>query len=225
MMLGRVFGPLFIYFSKGCVLEFAPGEGHKRPSHMKRSQINLLSGMHRLMLSFTHTITRRHRHTHTLMCTTNLSDVPVEIWEDKTVRFCEGYAGIKITNGKLICNTRLRRQLLKKASCVLHCYAGFIFPLKRYWYLTPHHRRHPPQTRTHALVQPCRLFHVHRVFSVFSTSERAPACASHGCHYNCAVTHDGPQCYCNSGYEVAADGKMCKGERGIYCRFIHAETV
>lgn len=83
------------------------------------------------------------------MCTTNVSDVPVEIREDKMVRFCEGYAGIKITNGKLICNTRLRRQLLKKASCVLHCYAGFIFPLKRHWYLTPHrHHRHPPNTHT-----------------------------------------------------------------------------
>lgn len=155
------------------------------------------------------------------MCTTNVSDVPVERWEDTTVRFCEGYAGIKITNGKLICNTRLRRQLLKKASCVLHCYEGFIFPLKRYWYLTPHrHHSHPPNTHTRI----CAALQIF-MFIVFSTSERAPACASHGCHYNCAVTHDGPQCYCNSGYEVAADGKMCKGECGIYCRFIHVETV
>ncbi|XP_030279710.1 low-density lipoprotein receptor-related protein 1-like isoform X1 [Sparus aurata] len=38
----------------------------------------------------------------------------------------------------------------------------------------------------------------------------APGCASHGCEFHCAVTHDGPQCYCSNGYEVAADGKICK---------------
>lgn len=109
------------------------------------------------------------------MCTTNLSDVPVEIWEDKTVRFCEGYAGIKITNGKLICNTRLRRQLLKKASCVPHCYAGFIFPLKRYWYLTPyhHHHHHPKHAHTHSCSPADYFMFVVSLFSLLQ-SERQP---------------------------------------------------
>uniref|UniRef100_A0A8D0ALX9 LDL receptor related protein 1 n=1 Tax=Sander lucioperca TaxID=283035 RepID=A0A8D0ALX9_SANLU len=40
--------------------------------------------------------------------------------------------------------------------------------------------------------------------------EQAPGCASHGCQFHCAVTHDGPLCYCSNGYEVAADGKTCK---------------
>uniref|UniRef100_A0A3Q2CY79 Low density lipoprotein receptor-related protein 1Ab n=1 Tax=Cyprinodon variegatus TaxID=28743 RepID=A0A3Q2CY79_CYPVA len=40
--------------------------------------------------------------------------------------------------------------------------------------------------------------------------EKAPECASLECEYNCAVTHDGPRCYCGNGYEVAADGKKCK---------------
>ncbi|KAG7228330.1 hypothetical protein INR49_009194, partial [Caranx melampygus] len=40
--------------------------------------------------------------------------------------------------------------------------------------------------------------------------ERAPDCASHGCQFRCAVTHDGPKCYCRNGFEVAADGKTCK---------------
>lgn len=59
-----------------------------------------------------------------------------------------------------------------------------------------------------------RVFNNHCVS--FSNSDQAPACASHGCQYNCAVTHDGPQCYCSTGYEVAADGKMCKGEWVIW---------
>ncbi|XP_023125210.2 low-density lipoprotein receptor-related protein 1 isoform X1 [Amphiprion ocellaris] len=40
--------------------------------------------------------------------------------------------------------------------------------------------------------------------------EQAHDCASHGCQVHCAVTHDGPRCYCRHGYEVAADGKTCK---------------
>ncbi|KAK5894649.1 hypothetical protein CesoFtcFv8_011322 [Champsocephalus esox] len=40
--------------------------------------------------------------------------------------------------------------------------------------------------------------------------ERALDCASSGCQFHCAVTHDGPLCYCSNGYEVAADGKTCK---------------
>uniref|UniRef100_A0A673BUV4 Low density lipoprotein receptor-related protein 1Ab n=1 Tax=Sphaeramia orbicularis TaxID=375764 RepID=A0A673BUV4_9TELE len=40
--------------------------------------------------------------------------------------------------------------------------------------------------------------------------EQAPACASHGCQFHCAVTHDGPKCYCGNGYKVAPDGKTCK---------------
>uniref|UniRef100_A0A667YNG9 LDL receptor related protein 1 n=1 Tax=Myripristis murdjan TaxID=586833 RepID=A0A667YNG9_9TELE len=40
--------------------------------------------------------------------------------------------------------------------------------------------------------------------------ELAPGCASHGCQYNCSVTHEGPKCYCGNGYEVAPDGKTCK---------------
>uniref|UniRef100_A0AAY4BY64 EGF-like domain-containing protein n=1 Tax=Denticeps clupeoides TaxID=299321 RepID=A0AAY4BY64_9TELE len=37
-----------------------------------------------------------------------------------------------------------------------------------------------------------------------------PNCTSFGCHYNCAVTVDGPKCYCKNGYEVAEDSKTCK---------------
>uniref|UniRef100_A0AAX7SPU8 EGF-like domain-containing protein n=1 Tax=Astatotilapia calliptera TaxID=8154 RepID=A0AAX7SPU8_ASTCA len=47
---------------------------------------------------------------------------------------------------------------------------------------------------------------------------RKQNCASHGCEIGCAVTHDGPRCYCGDGYEVAADGKKCKdfNECGVY---------
>lgn len=47
----------------------------------------------------------------------------------------------------------------------------------------------------------------------FFASEKAPDCDSLGCQFKCAVTHDGPRCYCRHGYEVAADGKTCKGRR------------
>lgn len=53
-------------------------------------------------------------------------------------------------------------------------------------------------------------------FFLFSASDQAPACASHECQFNCAVTHDGPRCYCGAGYEVDADGKTCKGEWVIW---------
>lgn len=41
--------------------------------------------------------------------------------------------------------------------------------------------------------------------------EKASECAALGCEYHCGVTHNGPRCYCGTGYEVAADGKTCKG--------------
>lgn len=40
--------------------------------------------------------------------------------------------------------------------------------------------------------------------------ELGPDCATHGCTGNCSVTHQGPKCYCNVGYEVSQDGKTCK---------------
>ncbi|XP_063064253.1 low-density lipoprotein receptor-related protein 1 isoform X3 [Engraulis encrasicolus] len=40
--------------------------------------------------------------------------------------------------------------------------------------------------------------------------ELKPNCTSHGCQYECAVTMEGPVCYCRNGYEVAEDGKTCK---------------
>lgn len=51
---------------------------------------------------------------------------------------------------------------------------------------------------------------------LFFCPEHAAACASHECQYHCAVTHDGPKCYCANGYEVAEDGKTCKGEWVFY---------
>lgn len=59
----------------------------------------------------------------------------------------------------------------------------------------------------------------------FSASDQAPACASHGCQFKCAVTHDGPQCYCSAGYEVAADGKTCKGERETHSSSVNLNLV
>ena len=41
--------------------------------------------------------------------------------------------------------------------------------------------------------------------------EKAPGCHFEGCQFNCSVTHEGPKCYCNPGYEVGPDGKICKG--------------
>ncbi|KAK7915952.1 hypothetical protein WMY93_011713 [Mugilogobius chulae] len=35
-------------------------------------------------------------------------------------------------------------------------------------------------------------------------------CSVWGCQEHCAVTPDGPACYCKSGYEISADGKTCK---------------
>uniref|UniRef100_A0A3Q4HMU0 EGF-like domain-containing protein n=1 Tax=Neolamprologus brichardi TaxID=32507 RepID=A0A3Q4HMU0_NEOBR len=52
----------------------------------------------------------------------------------------------------------------------------------------------------------------------FTCEDLRGHCASHGCEIGCAVTHDGPRCYCGDGYEVAADGKKCKdfNECGVY---------
>lgn len=137
-------------------------------------------------------------------------------WERiRRLCLCGVYTGIRITSGKLICNTRLKRQLLKKASCILYCHGGFISPLKWWWYLTPPLRSH---THTHACARtllPRVWFHVGCASLLFS-AEHAEACATLGCQSNCTATHDGPLCYCNSGYEIAADGKACKGERVLY---------
>lgn len=88
---------------------------------------------------------------------------------------CRGFTGIKITNGKLICNTRLKRQLLKKASYVFYCHGGFIFPLKRWWYLTPpvHSQTH---ARTHTLFAP---WTISCWFCVFSLLGRARGSLCH----------------------------------------------
>ncbi|XP_039602497.1 low-density lipoprotein receptor-related protein 1-like isoform X2 [Polypterus senegalus] len=40
--------------------------------------------------------------------------------------------------------------------------------------------------------------------------ELATNCSRFGCQYNCSVTLNGPECYCKTNYELAADGKMCK---------------
>ena len=45
-----------------------------------------------------------------------------------------------------------------------------------------------------------------------SPTEQRGQCSHLGCQHHCVPTLNGPTCYCNSSFQLQADGKTCKGE-------------
>lgn len=125
---GCVFGPLLFSFWRK---EASSG------SLFACEQANQHADTRGLLHSFTHLLRHTHARKHFKSTPQTYQMSRQRCERIRCLCLCGGYTGIKMTNGKLICNTRLKRQLLKKASCVFHCYWGFIFLLKRWWYLTP----------------------------------------------------------------------------------------
>lgn len=44
-------------------------------------------------------------------------------------------------------------------------------------------------------------------------TEQRGQCSHLGCQHHCVPTLNGPACYCNTSFQLQADGKTCKGKR------------
>lgn len=48
-------------------------------------------------------------------------------------------------------------------------------------------------------------------FPLLFSLELLTNCSAMGCQHHCVPTVNGPACYCNSSFQLADDGKSCKG--------------